>query len=479
MIDIEEQLIEAGSRWRDAVPPVVVDWDQATETPRHRGRMLVAVAGVLGLVLVCVMVLLATTDAQDRSVRIEPGTTGGSRGLGTIDVSPAISQIGVLAVTDRSLWVSGYAPDMGPAALQEISLRTGEVIGTTTIPENAPGAIAVTGDAVWIRAQQNETSTALHKIDRSTHEIVGTVELHASGGLAVTRDAVWAVDAPDLLRIDPDTLKAVATIRLPGIVPGFNATAISAGALGVWLTSSDGTVWQLDETANTLQQVADLGDRAGESVQAGGSLWIRTTVPTDGQQVRPEHTFVEMSPNGDIRRQVDVGARILDVASDGQSLWVAADGVMRKVDPATGAVSPVAGASNRNVVAADPSTGEVWAGQSAELTPVSNDTRPSTRRSERVPVANGPGIRGYISSNALRPPDLTGMALQEGIDALRAFNRTLFPVTRKEDPASTVVGYLAPSFGFIDADVAEAPGFDIDTLIRLKQLQDVSAHDSD
>jgi hypothetical protein len=334
MIDIDEQLQEVGRHWRGEQSQPTVDFAHATAAGRRPSRALVIAATIVVIALIASAILAITNPDQRATVRIGPRTP--VSGPDIIDVGPDIFQVGTLAVVGDKLWVSGHAPGNGPASLKEIDAATGKVVRSVTVPDNSPFAMAVVDDTIWLRTQQGETSTHLLKISAKDLQIEGSIELQTSSGLAVTRNAVWALDEPNLRRIDPSTLKIVATIPLPG-------GRFASGSAGVWLESTrdgSGSILRVDESDNTLRPLTPVGPFDGLIAQLGNSLWVVTTQPGSTQQT----SLSEVSTaDGSTRQSADLGRRILDVASDGHSLWVVTDGpqFLTRIDPATGAQTPV------------------------------------------------------------------------------------------------------------------------------------------
>jgi streptogramin lyase len=135
---------------------------------------------------------------------------------------------------------------------------------------------------------------------------------------------------------------------------GYTAHFITAGPLGIFLANSyNVTLVRVDPATNTVTQLADLGNYAGEIVELDGSLWVNTG-----------SALVEVDPNtGRVVRTIARGVR--DIGSDGRSLWASTNRPeVLRIAPRTGQVETAelpAGVRFAIGLAADPATGAVWA----------------------------------------------------------------------------------------------------------------------
>jgi streptogramin lyase len=357
-MDLDEQLREAGERWRASERAPVADFRRATRTARsvrtagRRGLLAVPII-VAAALLASAVVFFAQSNSASQKVVVTQPTTPTSSSPSALQLDPEITQTGALAIDGASVWVTGYAPSNRAATLEHIDTRTGKVLGKVALPDNSPFQIVVAENAVWICSQQNEESAHLIKIDPDTNRITSVIPTQGDANVAVTPGAVWVDEnAGGLLRLDPDTNNVLATIRLPG--RPYSAGFLTGGPLGVFLANSyDGTVLRVDPTTNTVKQIADLGRYAGELVELDGSLWVNAG-----------STLVAIDPNtGAVVRTIARSVR--DIVSDGSSLWASTNGPeVLRIDPRTGQVVTVTlrtGVKFAIALAADPTTGAVWA----------------------------------------------------------------------------------------------------------------------
>jgi streptogramin lyase len=340
-MELDEQLQEAGERWREAQRAAVVDFARATAWPRGlrftrrtRSLLVVSVAAALIVAVITVMVLTDGDSSPQKVIVTQPtAPTTPVSGLdppSVLPLDPEIVQTGALAMDGESLWVTGDAPQGRAATLEHISTNTGEVLAKVVLPDNGPFQIVVGDNAVWVSSQQNEESAHVTRVDPTTGKITAVIPTAGDAAVAVWPDAVWVdVNTGTLLRLDPATNKVVATIPLPG--GPYSAHFINAGLLGVFLANGyDGTVLRVDPATNTVKQIADVGSSAGPIVELNGALWV-----SSGSSV-----LFEMNPNtGVVKRRIDLGPHFQGMfpTSDGHSLLMRTDGPrLVRVDPDSG-----------------------------------------------------------------------------------------------------------------------------------------------
>jgi streptogramin lyase len=363
MMDLDEQLQAAGERWRAAERAPVVDFRRVTAKParwtrkprRSRALALLSVVAVVAVVIGAIA-LIGDDSTVPRKVTVTQPSAPIAPSVLTLD--PKITQTGALAFdSGGTVWVTGSAPNGGPATLEHIESRTGKVLGTVELPDNSPFQIVVGAGAVWVASQQAEESAHVIKVDPSTMKISAVIPTAGDAAVAVTPDSVWFnVNTGVLQRRNPVTNEIEASITVPG--GPYGAQWISASPEGIFLANSyDGTVWSVDQETNTLAKLADLGDSAGGIVELDGWLWINSG-----------KTIVQVNPTtGATKRTIplDLENLVANNISDDGSLWatLTVGSVVTRIDPRTGAVTvPHSdGAQGARALAVDPSTGAVWA----------------------------------------------------------------------------------------------------------------------
>jgi len=362
LIDLDTRLRETGERWRAAQPAPHVDFTRVP-APRRSRRIVAAGVVVLAAAAILAIGLVTTRTTRHTKVRIaqEPTTsTTTAPPKSVIALDHEITQVQVFAAVDGKLWVTGDAPDEGPAHVQQIDPASGAVLVDVTLPDNGPYALAVGAGAVWVRAQQGEASTALFKIDVATRKVVATIVGQHDGGLVVTPSAVWMNDNGGLQRVDPATAKVVATIPLVAAGP-YTSLGVVAGPLGIWTVNSyTGQIQHIDNVHNTAGpplQITTGKESIEWLAEIDRSLWVEEY----------PNRLVQLDVDGRKLRALTLGAgeRTFDPKAYGRYIWLGTEHAhVFRVDAMTGEVTTVdlpAGFTGSVNLAIDATTGAVWA----------------------------------------------------------------------------------------------------------------------
>jgi hypothetical protein len=362
VIDLDTQLRETGERWRAAQPEPQVDLTRVA-VPRRSRRIVAAGVVVLAAAALVAIGLVTTRTTRHTNIHIaqEPttsATTAPPKSI--IGLNHEITQVQTFTAVDGKLWVTGNAPNDGPAHVQQIDPASGAVIVDVTLPDSGPYALAVGDGTVWVRAQQGEASTALFKIDVATQKIVATLVGQKDGGLVVTPNAVWMNDNSGLERVDPATAKVITTIPLVAAGP-YTSLGVVAGPLGIWTVNSyTGQLQHIDTTHNTAGpplQVTTGNESIEWLAEIDRSLWVEEY----------PNRLVQLDINGRKLRTLTLGAgeRTFDPRTDGRYIWLGTERAhVFRVDATTGAVTTIdlpAGYSGSVNLSIDATTGDVWA----------------------------------------------------------------------------------------------------------------------
>jgi hypothetical protein len=226
--------------------------------------------------------------------------------------------------------------------------------------------IAVAYGAAWFIVQDGGAGNlSLARIDNST----GDVERVSAAGepeyIAVGSGSIWTATCsgrtisgcpdPQLFRIDPQTLEAVATLELPGSPM---ALAFGGGSAWVAVHTDKPSILRIDPTANQI--VATISDQlCCHDISYGeGALWgIAQGRPHDGELARIDPARDTITyPAESFRERFRYGGSV--VAAGEGAVWVGASGKLVRVDPVTGRITDVLeNAASSLFVAAE---GGVW-----------------------------------------------------------------------------------------------------------------------
>ena len=152
-----------------------------------------------------------------------------------------------------------------------------------------------------------------------------------SGALAVGADAIWVTDAQDdaILRVDPETLKIVATIPVGDTPLGVEVTS---GA--VWVVNRDGTVSRIDP--NTDEVVAEIVvGLVGDLIATRDALWL--SAETDRLA---DHSLrrIDLVTNEQSTVSLPGLRRPTAIDAEDDAIWMTDrfQGTLTRLDPTTG-----------------------------------------------------------------------------------------------------------------------------------------------
>lgn len=184
-----------------------------------------------------------------------------------IDLGPA--DMGADVWVDASaIWALVGARDGAGLEALRIDPVDHQVTSRTAIPAFWSQTIFVAGGWTWVLATAPNDkgpveANTLYKIDPSTGELVGTVNLGGFvWGLVVDADAIWIRDVTGVLRLDPITGQPLGQAIPP--TPGCCTGAfVPDGAGGVWigsrLTDAGGeapALWHIDASGAVIAEGA-------------------------------------------------------------------------------------------------------------------------------------------------------------------------------------------------------------------------------
>jgi virginiamycin B lyase len=217
------------------------------------------------------------TADRGRLYRVDPAT---NRVLATIVIGGPIQGVDTGA---GSVWVTRIAGEHGD--LIRVDPATNQV-GSVIEVGPGPGAVLYAFGALWVT---NTSPPSVDRVDPSTGQVTA---VRFTGLIAAGYGSLWAVSsgaspsASFVVRVDPMTEEAMATVRVP------RAEAAAVGAGGVWVLagprSSSPTLfypikhtaalWEIDPSTNRLVGHPILFDAlqpiAISAAAGGGAVWV-------------------------------------------------------------------------------------------------------------------------------------------------------------------------------------------------------------
>lgn len=242
--------------------------------------------------------------------------------LAGIDVTGGPLGIGV---GFGSVWVEAHRDH----DLYRIDPNTSRVTAKIDLGYDACGLPSFGFGRVWVSLCMRDGTIA---VDASTNQVVGMV---SGGGLqpAMSDDSVWVGDLEGVERIDPISMRVVATVPVSGY-PAY----LTYGAGSIWTTNpGEGTVSRIDPSTNkivaTIPAGAPLGDSDDPFITFDfGAVWVNDSTSSDSS------TIWRISPADNTAKplKLPIGAAIKpsNLATGLGSLWIrTAGGPVYRFDP--------------------------------------------------------------------------------------------------------------------------------------------------
>ncbi len=190
-------------------------------------------------------------------------------------------------------------------------------------------------------------------------------------GAAVLANSVWIGDvgAAGVLRVDAATgevLERIATYdRQPPRIDTHSPLVDVLAAFGsVWTVDDEfGTVTRIDPGDSRVVARIDVGDYPTAAAGAAGALWVASAVTGSVSRIDPAADRVDAVISLPV-----TGLSRISIAGDDRGVWVAAGGVLYRIDPARRllvAEVPIGGTASAVAVqdvvwVADDARGYVW-----------------------------------------------------------------------------------------------------------------------
>jgi virginiamycin B lyase len=216
----------------------------------------------------------------------------------------------------------------------ETDLRT---VGAKKISVEAEWLASGLG-AIWI---SNPPKNVLYRLDPQTRRVVATVRIpqQPCQASAVGFGAVWTATCgtPGLARIDPHTNRVRGFARVPVSSAIADAGSIGAGAGGIWLVI-DGSTCSACLLAKVNPRTLRVEHRVSvrpyaAGVRVGyGAVWVTNPTANLVQKVDPRGNSVVRTT------RVAGSPRFLAVGEGGVWTLGQLDGSITRLDPATGSV---------------------------------------------------------------------------------------------------------------------------------------------
>jgi hypothetical protein len=199
--------------------------------------------------------------------RVDPAS---NKVVAKIPLGVSLAGFTGVAVSEDTVWVTSGEQQDGRrgGVLIRIDPRHNRVTARLPLPA-VPSDVAAGRDSVWIAT----TSGQVLVVEPGRGHIVGAV--HTGGPLGYTQTvalgpgAVWLADplAEVVLRVDPASLRVVATIRTGPV------TALTVGAHAVWAVGPQG-IMRIDPSRNRVTALLPATELGGVLMVTAAAGWL-------------------------------------------------------------------------------------------------------------------------------------------------------------------------------------------------------------
>ena len=225
----------------------------------------------------------------------------------------------------------------GDAGIEQID-PSGHRLRTIAIAGEPCGAMDFGFDAVWTTRCSVSGIARINPLDASV--TLGAVDVQipdSETSIAAGEGAVWLVGgtgSDTLVKIDPRTLKTIATFPVP---PG--SVAARAGLHGVWIVNPlAGTLERVDPATGMTVATIPVGRSARFLTVGEGGVWVMNQ--TDGTVVHVDPVANAVVATIAVGSPIDGG----DIAAGGGAVWVrGTSSLVARIDPAVDRVTVVYG----------------------------------------------------------------------------------------------------------------------------------------
>ncbi len=197
-------------------------------------------------------------------------------------------------------------------------------------------AMDVAFGSVWVPSC---SPASLTRIDPESRKVIATIKLPAEylaeeSSVAAGEGAVWLLDdsaRPKLLHVDPRSNKVLGKVAAPA-----GAAALRAGLGGLWVTVYDpGRLLRLDPRTGRKVATIDVGEGARFLALGPDAVWVMNQ--TDGSVSRVDPRTGKVVATIEVSSQPIQGG---DIAASSDAVWVRTEEALAvRIDPATNEVT--------------------------------------------------------------------------------------------------------------------------------------------
>jgi YVTN family beta-propeller protein len=231
-------------------------------------------------------------------------------------------------VTDDAVWVTN-----GPKnTVHRMDAKTNKVVATIEVGKKPCSGLAYGFGSLWV---PNCGDGTLSRVDVKEAKVAATLPYgpaNSVGGLVASKDSVWMLSdaGQTLLRIDPATNRAVASL----LMPSASYVVVLGEDQALWVVSTEKSqVIRVDPATNLITDRIEVGPHPRFSTAGGGAIW--TLNQGDGTVSRIDVKSRKLITNIDIGAPGGGG----EIAFGEGAVWVTLFEIpLTQIDPETNKV---------------------------------------------------------------------------------------------------------------------------------------------
>jgi ABC-type transport system substrate-binding protein/class 3 adenylate cyclase/tRNA A-37 threonylcarbamoyl transferase component Bud32 len=307
-------------------------WDRK-RLRRIAGRQLqdkrVQVGALGALALAVVAGLFLALSGSGGAQRIAPLSVGFVSTSGKVVGQVPVSSTGGFGVLGKSLW---FAND-NDKTLERIDLRTRQLIHPFVSIQNGFGGMTTGLGAVWV---VDGKESALLRVDPryltvqkiALHAKKSDIDFTAPTETITGAGSVWVAEANKVFRVDPKSLRVVASIDVP------QADLLAFGDGSLWVGQSNASsISKIDPSVNQVVNTVKLRNWVGSIAVGGGFVWAAVT---------PDDTVWKIDQNGSVVKTLDLEHGVGGLTYLDDAAWVGSIGVLQRIDASSDEITSFA-----------------------------------------------------------------------------------------------------------------------------------------
>jgi virginiamycin B lyase len=231
--------------------------------------------------------------------------------------------------------IGAHAADAAPHPEQQ-PLTALPITARIKVPEG-PARLETGFGSLWMA---NTNSKEVLRIDPDTNKVIATIRVGSKPDLSIGMglEYVWIADTKDktVKQIDPKTNQVVRTIAVN--LPRETEGSIGVGEGSLWVLTNEGdtdsgTLSRIDPITGEISANIQVNAASHAALVAFGSVWVTSTAA--GSVLRVD------ARNNTVTAEIPVHTAPRFLAADEGSVWVVSqkDGSLARIDPLTNKVA--------------------------------------------------------------------------------------------------------------------------------------------